>query len=73
MIIDLQTLLGASGLFLALAGIVYSAGIQAARLVELTRRIACAESDARPVSPALAEIKARLTSIDQRLERMEAR
>ena len=68
---DLNAVLPLASLLLAIGGIVYSAGIQAARILELTRRITCAESRAEPVAPALAQIMERLTSIDQRLGRLE--
>jgi hypothetical protein len=70
---DLNAFLPFASLLLAIAGIVYSAGIQAARILELTRRISCAESRAEPVSPALAQIMERLNSIDRRLSNLESR
>lgn len=80
---NLQSVIAGAGLLLALAGIVYSAGFQSARIEaienstvakcsELDRRITRAETQAEPVAPALARISERLLSIDQRLGRMEA-
>ena len=65
-------LVATTGLLVALGGVVYSGGIQAARIHELERRVTSTETRAEPVAPALSAIWERLDSIDRRLGRMEA-